>query len=281
MRDGVYLPEWATVRPWQHKVSMGDESCGACSGSGYVLEEGVGFSVCSECQRRLGAGELIRMACLPRVLAEATVNGYVARNREQQAGKQLVADWVRAWAPGTGAGFEPGLFFWGPAGTGKSHLSAAAVRALANVRSQEWIDRDPKEWVWCGWAGVSWLLGIARLGAAGKLAAADDVLEAAETVPVLVLDDLGADRVTEFATGVLVDLLDQRLANGRPVIATANGSLEDLAEVIDGRIVSRLRELCVPVHLPGADYRGARHGGIGQRWADRAAASSVGVEEVA
>ena len=79
--------------------------------------------------------------------------------------------------------------------------------------------------------------------------------------PVLVLDDMGANRPTEWASETLYDLLDYRylnrcLSDGTPLltIITANARLEDFG---DDRIASRLRDrrLCSVITLHGVDIR--------------------------
>jgi DNA replication protein DnaC len=69
-------------------------------------------------------------------------------------------------------------------------------------------------------------------------------------VPMLALDDLGAEKVTEWGGEQLYRLLDRRCDARRPTIVTSNAAVDAL----DPRIVSRLREGLVVCRAP--DVRG-------------------------
>jgi len=76
------------------------------------------------------------------------------------------------------------------------------------------------------------------------------VLETAERVPLLILDDLGAEKTTEWAEAKLDELIDYRYINRLPTVFTTNLAPAQLT----GRIASRLKE-GVTVTLEGPDYR--------------------------
>jgi len=74
--------------------------------------------------------------------------------------------------------------------------------------------------------------------------------ETAERVPLLILDDLGAEKGTEWATAKLQELIDYRYINRLPTVFTTMYAAQQLAKPI----ASRLKEGVV-VTLEGPDYR--------------------------
>ena len=132
-----------------------------------------------------------------------------------------------------------GAYLWGEPGRGKTYAAAHAVR-VAVERSK----------------GTKHLLDSIRDGFNGG---DRDALRRAETVPLLALDDLGAERPTDWAIETLTGLIDARTAEGLPTIVTSNYSLGQLRELWGGmpgaRIASRLGGACERIEVTGPDRR--------------------------
>ena len=74
---------------------------------------------------------------------------------------------------------------------------------------------------------------------------------------VLLLDDLGTQKTTEWAFQTLYLILNNRYENLKTTIITSNLSLEALADQLgDDRIPSRIQEMCRIKEMVGSDYRG-------------------------
>jgi DNA replication protein DnaC len=75
--------------------------------------------------------------------------------------------------------------------------------------------------------------------------------------PVLVLDDIGVRRSTEFGENCLYEIINSREQNLRPTYFTANYSLRDLAGRIEPRTVSRIAGMTTGqvFYLGGSDRR--------------------------
>jgi DNA replication protein DnaC len=71
---------------------------------------------------------------------------------------------------------------------------------------------------------------------------------------VLIFDDLGADKSSDFLRESLLNLLDRLYSDERPVIVTSNLTIEKLND-IEPRLASRVAEMCVPIELIGQDFR--------------------------
>lgn len=78
-------------------------------------------------------------------------------------------------------------------------------------------------------------------------------------VKVLLLDDLGAQKDTDWVKERLVELVDWRYRQGLPLVVTTNTNLEQAEGVIEPRILSRLRQkdLVRIITLPPRDVRRA------------------------
>ena len=94
--------------------------------------------------------------------------------------------------------------------------------------------------------------------------------EIAET-EILLLDDVGSNRVTDWVQDTITDLISQRYDNARATIVTTNypivpdkdSPFPALADRIGERAASRLREMCRPLAMPALeDYRGKKNAAL-------------------
>ena len=77
---------------------------------------------------------------------------------------------------------------------------------------------------------------------------------------LLILDDLGAERNSEFAMQNVFDVINRRWESGKPMIITTNLTLEQMreAERVDmnkQRIYDRILDICKPVLVDGSSKR--------------------------
>ena len=164
-----------------------------------------------------------------------------------------VADWVReviAKACATARAFNPrvkigpSLMLFGPVGTGKTYQAFGAIRTIAL-------------------SGVSlgWEL-IAAADLFGQMrprerSNPEDVFERYATTGLLVLDDLGASKGSEWTEEVLYRLINHRYQHEAPTVITTNLEPPQLREAVGDRVASRLREMSYQVVLKGGDRRRA------------------------
>ena len=81
------------------------------------------------------------------------------------------------------------------------------------------------------------------------------IMEELYRIPFLMLDDFGIQRGTDWEMDMLYNLVDARYGEERFTIVTTNKPLGEIEELAQGRIYSRLREMCRPVEMEGIDYR--------------------------
>ncbi|MET9655607.1 ATP-binding protein [Streptomyces sp. NPDC006510] len=180
-------------------------------------------------------------------LAEARIP---PRYRHALACHQQVAAWAdevalaaRPGPSGTrGIALGPSLLIAGPTGTGKTHQAYGAVRSLltAGVRLR--------------WEAATTADLYARLRPrAGHDAERD--LATLSSCPLLILDDLGAAKQSEWTEEITYRLINRRYTDLLPTLITTNLPTAALRDAVGDRVASRLAEMTTTVVLTGADRR--------------------------
>lgn len=158
-----------------------------------------------------------------------------------------------------------GLALVGPPGVGKTHLAAGVVNAQAGYREEEYRrslemggDRHPAIPVLPMWANVADLVVGLRSEMSGPL---DDRDAAAKirrmrTHPALVvLDDLGREKVSDWTGETVYALVNARYENRLPTLVTSNLTPAELASSTYWPAISRLAEDGALVSIEGRDRR--------------------------
>lgn len=147
-----------------------------------------------------------------------------------------------------------GLLFHGNVGTGKTFASACISNALTDANKTVmvlsiglYINKLQREWA----------------------EAENNVLEHVKGCDLLVIDDLGVEKVTEFVKDKVFMLIDTRYRTGKPVIVTTNLELKNdgltekqiqeglsIESRFGSRISDRLAEMCQVCAVTGKSWRG-------------------------
>lgn len=85
--------------------------------------------------------------------------------------------------------------------------------------------------------------------------AESNVLEYVKHCDLLVIDDFGVEKVTEFVLDKAFALIDTRYRAEKPLIITTNLSLKEITDKFGSRISDRLQEMCYPLRVEGQSKR--------------------------
>lgn len=135
-----------------------------------------------------------------------------------------------------------GLLLFGTVGTGKTFAAASVVNAL--------IDKGHP----------AMMTNFARIAntVSGMYEGKQEYYDSFNRFPLLALDDLSAERKTEYMQEIVFNVVDSRYRAMLPLIVTTNLTWQELVNPEDlayQRIFSRLLEMCVPIKFEGADKR--------------------------
>lgn len=153
-----------------------------------------------------------------------------------------------------------GLYLAGPVGTGKTHAAWMAVATWCSAAGV--VPRDgyySEQYQGGGWHGstviftrMTDLLDDLRPGEAAVQRVRD-----CQNAKLLILDDLGAEKASEWTQERLYSVIDHRYVNCLPLLVTGNLPPVKLGEQTGDRVASRLAEMCTVVPMTGADRRRA------------------------
>lgn len=150
-------------------------------------------------------------------------------------------------------------YFCGPPGTGKTHIATGMLRAIMEAIEPVWNDRRDEYWP-PEFRGVfitapELLLEIRDTFKSSGEASEKSIVKKYSEIDVLVLDDLGVEKTSEWSMQMLYMILNGRYVEMKQTIITSNLTLEQLAQKLDDRLASRLAELCTVKNFKGKDKR--------------------------
>ena len=222
--------------------------CSYCYGTGMEVVPGKGARRC-RCRAENSQAKLLEAARIPRRYEQCSLSNY---HPSQSSGSQLQAfnhayQLVREYPA-----VNRGLLLMGPVGVGKTHLSVAILRELME-----------KKGVPCLFYEFGSLLKEIQnsynpISQTSELKVLSPVFE----TEVLVLDELGAVKPTDWVRDTMMQIIGARYNNRKLTIFTTNyhderkaPSEETLEDRTGARLRSRLYEMCKTIIVDGEDYR--------------------------
>lgn len=135
-----------------------------------------------------------------------------------------------------------GILFYGTTGTGKTFISSCIVNELINQ----------------GYSCI--MTNFSRISntIAGSYDGKQEYIDNLNKYDLLVIDDLGIERNTEYMQEIVFSVIDARYRLRKPIIITTNLTAKQLRATDDinkQRIYSRLYEMCMPFEVSGQDKR--------------------------
>ena len=213
--------------------------CQKCNDTGFIYTDN-GAIEC-ECalrardQRRIE--KLFKSAKIPARYRGKTLDNFDIS--WQPKAHKIAVEYAKTWPKERGES----LFFVGPVGTGKSHLARAILSTMIRRHGISGLA-----------ATVPNLMDDLRPGADdGK---SNEQIQLLKTVPLLVLDDLGAQKTTDWVTERLFVIINARYDELLPTVITSNIYLEELRKIPGwDRLVDRIVEMARAVRMEGKSYR--------------------------
>jgi DNA replication protein DnaC len=201
------------------------------------------------CRAENAQKKLLEAARIPRRYEECSLSNYqpAANNGSQLRAFNYAFRLAREYPSA-----DRGLLFMGTCGVGKTHLSVAILRELMERKG-----------IPCLFYEFSSLLKEIQnsynpVSQTSELTVLSPIIEA----EILVLDELGATKPTDWVRDTMMQVINARYNNNKLTIFTTNytdtrriPAQETLEDRIGARLRSRLYEMCRTVVIEGEDYR--------------------------
>jgi DNA replication protein DnaC len=242
------------------------DGCSICADNGMriVERDGSRFAVECECRQAKRTQFLLHAAGIPERYQHCTFENFSTSVPTSSRTLQSAAIFARKFVEQYPFTSGSGLLFTGSIGVGKTHLATSILRTLIVDKGAKGVFRDYRELLKEIQSSYNKQSQITEL----------EILEPVLECEILVLDELGAVKPTDWVWDTVSLVLNTRYNRKRTTIITTNfidepPSLvearvttlktqlreETLGDRIGQRMLSRLAEMCVTVTMQGEDYR--------------------------
>ena len=230
--------------------------CEVCGGTGWeVVHEGnISRARRCNCARTNAGDRFFTSAKIPPRYASCEFEDYLPQSFNQGKVKTIVENYTSDYPLLDEEVFrESSLLLIGGSGRGKTHLAVAVLKGLLN------------KGVPCLFVDFHELLSEIR-NSYDPLSQASEfqILRPLLNIEVLLLDDLGSQRMSDWVQDTVFHVINLRYSQKKTVIATTNLGMEParksttedtLQDRLGYRVISRLYEMCTFLELDGPDYR--------------------------
>jgi DNA replication protein DnaC len=247
-------------------AAVNGSPCERCGGTGFeiISRGGREYAQACACRRAssLVASDPASACRIPPRYEHCTLGSFEPGSPSLAAALEKAMAFCSGY-PHLGADEGLGLLFSGDNGVGKTHLAVGVLRELVETKGARGRYWDFHE-----------LIREIKSSYDPETKTTElQVLEPVVEADVLLLDDLGAWKMTDWMNDTLFYILNSRYMAKRPTIITTNYQdvtreealaadplrrREFLVERIGQRLRSRLMEMCLVVRLQGSDHRQAR-----------------------
>jgi DNA replication protein DnaC len=223
------------------------EICPICNGSGWAPAEEAGMVRRCRCLEAMRVERLLADARIPKRYEHCDLDSYLPIHESQKKAKVYIQHFLEKYPL-----IDVGLLILGTCGVGKTHLAVALLRQVIIEKGDAGLFYDFRDLlrdIQGSWNSVS-------------QASEMDVLKPVLEARVLILDELGANKPTEWVRDTIAHIINCRYNDKRLTIFTSNylddpgkPGEETLADRIGVRLRSRLYEMCKVIEIRGDDFR--------------------------
>ena len=252
----------AAAQPAEGRVEFAKRSddpdptvCQKCFGSGMEIIPGKGARQC-QCQKQSGRANPFDKVRVPRRYLNCHFNSYEPSNPLQSQAAKYALKFTQEFPA-----VDQGLLFTGPVGVGKTHLAVSILKGLT--------ERGGFSCLFYEFGSL--LKEIQDSYNSSTQTSELGVLSPVLNVDVLVLDELGASKPTDWVRDTMAYIINTRYNDRKHTIFTTNyldersANEETLEDRIGIRLRSRLFEMCKTIEIKGADYRKVKFAGPSAR----------------
>lgn len=191
-------------------------------------------------ERKKRIEELLSHSNLGKKYSRAIFENFQIRQGTEDAffaARRYMEEWPKRKLSGEG------LIIYGPPGNGKSHLAAAITHGIVERHLNSVL-----------FANVPELL-VDIMSSFEKKEETDKIRKRLHECDLLVLDDIGTERWSQWVEQIMYVVINKRLNDEKPLVLTTNCTPKELAETVGTKIWSRLQGACLLVENAGTDYR--------------------------
>ncbi len=225
--------------------------CQKCLGSGMEIIAGKGARQC-DCQKRISQANPFDKVRVPRRYLGCHFNSFEPATASQTQSLRFAMKFTQEFPA-----VDQGLLLMGPVGVGKTHLAVSMLKGLT--------ERGGFSCLFYEFGSL--LKEIQDSYNSHTQTSELGVLSPVLNTDVLVLDELGASKPTDWVRDTMAHIINTRYNDRKHTIFTTNylderqGNEETLEDRIGIRLRSRLFEMCRTVEIKGADYRRTKFAG--------------------
>ena len=254
-RDRRVSPGACPARRLLYNLAVASEesaACPICRDTGWVIETRNGKEVAVRCRcRTQRRGDALLAACrIPPRYAGCTLDSFEA----WEPGNPTISEALRKTRAFV-AGYPEvrrGLLYMGPVGIGKTHLAVSALGELVSRHALRGLYVNFLE-----------LVQALQMSFDGGSRGREEIMSPVIDADVVVLDELGAGKLTPWVMDLLYHVVNSRYMKLRLTLVTTNYSdhpkragEESLADRVGAPVRSRLFEMCDPIDMRPGEYGG-------------------------
>ena len=234
-------------------------SCGICGSEVRVIVNPITLSsitycpVCHEKEER--EKKLIQIKAIKNEIAEQIDSYLRERGVPRRFLNARISDFPAPWQKLRES--SEGIFLGGSRGVGKTHLAVALMREMilnTQIRNHSGTFRIDLQKMPLFISVPELLLEIRETYGDNALSE-KAVIDKYSWVDVLIVDDLGAEKTSDWVLQTLYTIMDRRYREELRTIITSNLSIEEIRDKLDDRIASRIVGMCRVCILQGKDRR--------------------------